>query len=770
MICMKRSILLFLVLYFYILLSPIFAQSGQKSVIISGHVSYEGKGAQPKNIEVRIANSYTQPVKANETGFFNIHWNCISDHDGTYLLLYRTAEHCAKIVPVYFNNYSDIRESLKKAWLSPKSVEINILGNIVNISGDPIKLATVYLDNGATVGYTDSLGHFDIVADRKNVAPKTYLWIEKNSYKRKILPIDFYGSVRDTLIQNIVLEPINQTFDIKIIANRKGFKRDLLEDVTVAVNDSIIGVTNEAGDLTVSNFQIKEIREFLNFDFNHKYYLPRSLNNYLCDRISTISIPIDLEPLKRNLELSIYQAGVDGSKKYLANEAIKIEQKDLYYSSQKTDSTGKINLEVSILPGDTLHVLLPKNMFYDPEDTFVVFEHGKKYYELGVRKKNVKIEILTKDGNTGELISDVDSLAFNFGDKKHFLVRSDSSFIFLSEDFKPGDEAWITPLTQDYTFKPIKMEIISDSIEYSRNLFLKKINYGNLILTSEPDSAMIFIDEEATHLVTPDTLINIVGGEHKIKLTKNGYEEFEGVIDIKPNQNNIFHHQLKPVKKEKIEHKKWVQMSLEGGLAGWIFRYVHANNERWPIPTAYPKLGINFFLVRFSPILFKGSFYKGYFYFPERYDFNINEAELGVIAQHEKYCIYVTPRYTFLRSWKEVLAKFDGYSLDIKISRNIGSPVNTKKQLPILKNYKRLIEFGFERSFRSINKSFKGDFEKENQLYLGYLYHWKNNLIITSHLGYAFPKTKALDEDYKDLVELKNLVRIHLTLSYFFLQ
>ena len=86
MICMKRSILLFLVLYFYILLSPIFAQSGQKNVIFDGYLSYDGKSSEPKNVNILIAKSYVKPAEINAECFPCFGWDFSEDYNSWYLL------------------------------------------------------------------------------------------------------------------------------------------------------------------------------------------------------------------------------------------------------------------------------------------------------------------------------------------------------------------------------------------------------------------------------------------------------------------------------------------------------------------------------------------------------------------------------------------------------------------------------------------------------------------------------------------------------------
>ena len=85
------------------------------------------------------------------------------------------------------------------------------------------------------------------------------------------------------------------------------------------------------------------------------------------------------------MELFVYQSDLDGSKKPVANTAIIFDKAPLYHISKYTNSDGIANFVVSAIPGDSLHIRLPNNMFYVPEDTFVVIEEEKKYYDLVIK-------------------------------------------------------------------------------------------------------------------------------------------------------------------------------------------------------------------------------------------------------------------------------------------------------------------------------------------------------------------------------------------------
>lgn len=55
---------------------------------------------------------------------------------------------------------------------------------------------------------------------------------------------------------------------------------------------------------------------------------------------------------------------------------------------------------------------------------------------------------------------------------------------------------------------------------------------GSLNITSAPGGAAIYIDDALQERLTPATITNITPGSHTVKLTKEGYEDFSGTVEI----------------------------------------------------------------------------------------------------------------------------------------------------------------------------------------------------------------------------------------------
>ncbi len=55
---------------------------------------------------------------------------------------------------------------------------------------------------------------------------------------------------------------------------------------------------------------------------------------------------------------------------------------------------------------------------------------------------------------------------------------------------------------------------------------------GSIYVTSQPDSALIFLDGQNTFRLTPDTLTNIPVGNHFLKVQRDGYESLQDSIPV----------------------------------------------------------------------------------------------------------------------------------------------------------------------------------------------------------------------------------------------
>ena len=86
---------------------------------------------------------------------------------------------------------------------------------------------------------------------------------------------------------------------------------------------------------------------------------------------------------------------------------------------------------------------------------------------------------------------------------------------------------------KDTTFKLT----VYDSLKTSVNIVLQSIfGTGNIFLQSEPVGAEIFLDSSQTNSTTPDTLKNIIVGDHKITLKKENYKDTTITVSVQKNE------------------------------------------------------------------------------------------------------------------------------------------------------------------------------------------------------------------------------------------
>jgi thiol-disulfide isomerase/thioredoxin len=64
------------------------------------------------------------------------------------------------------------------------------------------------------------------------------------------------------------------------------------------------------------------------------------------------------------------------------------------------------------------------------------------------------------------------------------------------------------------------------------------VGFGSLFVDSEPQGALIYFDGNSTNQVTPDTLDQVVSGQHTVSVSLEGYESDppEQVLQVKPGE------------------------------------------------------------------------------------------------------------------------------------------------------------------------------------------------------------------------------------------
>lgn len=94
----------------------------------------------------------------------------------------------------------------------------------------------------------------------------------------------------------------------------------------------------------------------------------------------------------------------------------------------------------------------------------------------------------------------------------------------------------LTLKKENYRDTTLKITVY-DSLTTSRTVVLKSIfETGNISIQSEPAGAEIFLDSVNTNNFTPDTLKNIIAGEHKITLKKENYRDTSITVSVKSNE------------------------------------------------------------------------------------------------------------------------------------------------------------------------------------------------------------------------------------------
>ena len=86
---------------------------------------------------------------------------------------------------------------------------------------------------------------------------------------------------------------------------------------------------------------------------------------------------------------------------------------------------------------------------------------------------------------------------------------------------------------RDTTFKIT----VYDSLTTSKNIVLQSIfKTGNIFINSEPAGAEIYLDSVKASSITPDTLKNIIAGEHKLTLKKDNYKDTTITLTVQSDE------------------------------------------------------------------------------------------------------------------------------------------------------------------------------------------------------------------------------------------
>ncbi len=97
----------------------------------------------------------------------------------------------------------------------------------------------------------------------------------------------------------------------------------------------------------------------------------------------------------------------------------------------------------------------------------------------------------------------------------------------------------LKPGTYTFTFRLANYEDTTFSVVLGKNRRIvkfvqmkKSLTEGSIFVTSQPDSAGIYLDGVATNKITPDTLVNIPKGSHQLTLKRNGYADTTLTVNV----------------------------------------------------------------------------------------------------------------------------------------------------------------------------------------------------------------------------------------------
>ncbi len=87
---------------------------------------------------------------------------------------------------------------------------------------------------------------------------------------------------------------------------------------------------------------------------------------------------------------------------------------------------------------------------------------------------------------------------------------------------------------KNYVSEPGRLEILDEPVDMR---FALRPDFGNLVITSAPESGMkIYLDDENTGMVTPDTISNLASGTYTVKLISPWYKTSAQRVYVEPGR------------------------------------------------------------------------------------------------------------------------------------------------------------------------------------------------------------------------------------------
>lgn len=83
--------------------------------------------------------------------------------------------------------------------------------------------------------------------------------------------------------------------------------------------------------------------------------------------------------------------------------------------------------------------------------------------------------------------------------------------------------------------------VLNQNLEIDKNVVLRKVEFGSIFVQSEPPGAEIFLFDENTGKVSPDSILNLAEGSYNITLKLQGYKDTTFTSNVKTNEVTDVH-------------------------------------------------------------------------------------------------------------------------------------------------------------------------------------------------------------------------------------
>ncbi len=188
-------------------------------------------------------------------------------------------------------------------------------------------------------------------------------------------------------------------------------------------------------------------------------------------------------------------------------------------------------------------------------DSITGLETGK--YDITLKKENYSDTTFTVEvfsGKTTTSFVELKKIIYHGVISLHSEPGGAAIFLNDSSTGKTTPDSLVNldPGIYSITLKLINYEDTTFTINLDKNqriakniLLKKSVTKGSIFISSEPDSAHIYLDGINTDKITPDTLINIEKGAHQITLKREGYVDSTVTVNVEAGELSILNIQLK---------------------------------------------------------------------------------------------------------------------------------------------------------------------------------------------------------------------------------